>query len=106
MTKRSVTGESTLTWVLEFDNDEWATEEFFASFSRSFYRIDNLRDFGEWIGENFARGTAGGFLDGAGPINQIRQELTLLDENGDPAAKVTFRDEEWRTYVEAEGVTG
>ena len=97
MPKKTIEGESRVNWTLEFEDDAWATPEFFAEFSRWFYKIDNIDDFGEWIADNFSRHTTAGFLEGAGPVDEMRRELTILDVDGNELTKAKYQDEEWIT---------
>ena len=100
--KRTFSGEVTVNWELVIADDSWATPEFFEEFAKTFYRFDNIQDYAEWVALNFARGSAGDFLEGAGPIDQINRDLTIMDNDGEIVAEARYKDYEWRIFTDEE----
>ena len=101
--KRTFSGEVTVNWELVIADDSWATPEFFEEFAKTFYRFDNIQDYAEWVALNFARGSAGDFLEGAGPVDTLRNQLAILDNDGELVSEAKYTDYEWRVFIDRHG---
>lgn len=103
MGKRVIKGEISGLWTIEFEDDSFATKEFFESFSKYICRIDSLEEYAELIAVNMATGSAGSWIDGVGPVNVILEEIEIYDSEG-PVGKAKYDDGDWDCFAERERV--
>jgi hypothetical protein len=92
MPTKTYEGRNTTLWKTEVEviDEYFGTPQFFADFAKAFYNIDTVEEFVQWIMDNIIRGTAGNFIEGAGPVDHARQEVTVLSASGHKVAIVKY----------------
>lgn len=101
MAKRIIKGKVSALWTIEFDDDSFATAEFFASLQRYFCKADNLEEYAQFLATNMARGLDYDWINGVGPVSRMRDEIEIYGENG-PVGKAKYSDREWDYIVDEE----